>query len=501
MIALIFGQVLLMRELNYWNKNFYDALQNLDQVRFTKELIHFLLIAALYFVVLKNLKLFLTNYLQIKWRKELTDVFTNLWVQNKHFLKLDHPEQRITEDINELTALTLQFGIKIISETTLILLFSLILFKISPELFYLNILLFIMSLILAIWFGAPLTQVNYEQQQKESAFRYLMTFLRVHHFEIQKAAPAKSVKADIQNHFQEVESNFHKKNFKTTIYEVFLNIYQQLCYIIPFFKLAPQVFEKSLTLGDLFQSTSAFAQVNSSTNYFIESYALVSRWISVHKRLKEYYLLTVSEAKNSSIVFSESENGFEASNLILLNSHLQTIKKFESVKIKKGQMLLISGPNASGKSTFVNTLMGLWPHFQGTIQSAAGKILFISSESLLKSPTSLAEYFDFFGVSDEDKVRALFDVFDLKLLAEKPWREIADYSTQLSQGQKQKLRFLLSELVEHDTLILDEALCFVPAQEEIDFIFSYQKRHPKNTLIVISHNQELTSQVDSKLLF
>ena len=64
--------------LNQWNSRFYNALQDRNWDNFVYELGYFSVLAAM-FIVLAVYQLYLNQWLQIRWRKWLTERYLGEW--------------------------------------------------------------------------------------------------------------------------------------------------------------------------------------------------------------------------------------------------------------------------------------------------------------------------------------------------------------------------------------------------------------------------------------
>ena len=81
-IALTFGVVFMLVQLNTWNNSFYSALQNYDAEKISSELIHFSWLAAIY-IILAVYSYYLQQTLILHWRRWLTTRFIDIWLQVK----------------------------------------------------------------------------------------------------------------------------------------------------------------------------------------------------------------------------------------------------------------------------------------------------------------------------------------------------------------------------------------------------------------------------------
>jgi vitamin B12/bleomycin/antimicrobial peptide transport system ATP-binding/permease protein len=73
-VALTLGIVYINVLLNQWNNTFYNALQDKDYAVFVQQIIRFSWLAGLYIIVAVY-QLYLTQMLQIRWRRWLTEYY------------------------------------------------------------------------------------------------------------------------------------------------------------------------------------------------------------------------------------------------------------------------------------------------------------------------------------------------------------------------------------------------------------------------------------------
>ena len=90
---------------SYWYKDFYDAIQNLDETAFWHYLRVFAILAAVH--VASSLVVYLVGQtLDINWRSWLNDTLTDDWLDGRAYYRgnflenpVDNPDQRIQADI------------------------------------------------------------------------------------------------------------------------------------------------------------------------------------------------------------------------------------------------------------------------------------------------------------------------------------------------------------------------------------------------------------------
>ena len=105
-IALTLAMVYMSVQFNYWNNDFYNALQEKDKASFWKLMGRFTMLATIY-IAMAVYAFYLNQMLQIRWRRWLTDSYLNQWLSDRAYYRLqlsgnpaDNPDQRIAEDMH-----------------------------------------------------------------------------------------------------------------------------------------------------------------------------------------------------------------------------------------------------------------------------------------------------------------------------------------------------------------------------------------------------------------
>jgi vitamin B12/bleomycin/antimicrobial peptide transport system ATP-binding/permease protein len=136
-VAINLALVWVNVELNSWNGDFYNALQDKSFEGFKRLALEFCGWALL-FIVLSVYQLYLTQMLQIRWRTWLTNSWISRWTAHKSYYKIamfdrttDNPDQRIAEDIREFVNDTLSLSIGLLSSVVTLVSFVGILWTLS----------------------------------------------------------------------------------------------------------------------------------------------------------------------------------------------------------------------------------------------------------------------------------------------------------------------------------------------------------------------------------
>ena len=105
--------VYLLVELNTWYNEFYNALQNYEKDLFWPLVGKFSLIAGLHIFIV-TYAIYLRQALQLKWRIWMTNKYLAHWMEDQSYYRMqvigtdtDNPDQRISEDIDKFSSLTL----------------------------------------------------------------------------------------------------------------------------------------------------------------------------------------------------------------------------------------------------------------------------------------------------------------------------------------------------------------------------------------------------------
>jgi len=105
--------------INQWRNRFYNALQEKNWDSFTWETMVFCTLAGLS-VVLAVYQLYLTQWLQIRWRNWMTTKYLGEWLHGASHYRMqlqgdaaDNPDQRISDDVKMFVeqALNLSIGL------------------------------------------------------------------------------------------------------------------------------------------------------------------------------------------------------------------------------------------------------------------------------------------------------------------------------------------------------------------------------------------------------
>lgn len=517
--ALIGGNVYCLVLLNTWNQAFYDSLQNLNRTEFYKQLWIFFVIAAAYILV-AIYKFYIVQRLMVDWREWLTQRNLQQWLSHKsyYFWQLsqnanDNPDQRLSEDIRELTDLVLSSGEKIFRESITFVSFVGILWTLSGTYVFENLFGYrvefthylvwtcLLYAIIGTWImhkiGRPLAGLNFEQQKYEADFRYSLVRLRENSESVALSNGEPIEKANLTSRFAKVIQNYKEIIQKQKQLLLTNSTYTQIAYIFPFVVASPKLFVKEISLGQLFQISSAFGQVQGSVSVFITLYTDLARLKSVVDRLGGFFEY-LQNAKNTQIqamqnIKFEKRPDFEISHLTLKTPDEKLLLKNLNHHIPLGSRLLIKAPSGYGKSTLIRTLQSLWPYHEGNIaipenihvQAIPQKPYLIVDT--LKASLTYPLPADSFA---DEAVSKLLDAcklshLKLSLHVEDNWDQ------KLSPGEQQRVSFIRVLLQKPDVVFLDEATSALDEENQRHLYQLLLEKHPQMTIISVTHRESL----------
>lgn len=515
-IALTFGVVFMLVQLNTWNNSFYSALQNYDAEKISSELIHFSWLAAIY-IILAVYSYYLQQTLILHWRRWLTTRFIDIWLQNKTYYNLqmfgkdtDNPDQRISEDVRQFVEMTLGFAIGILKSLCTFISFVFILYQLSGPLsfsfmgktwtihgymLWASLLYSVLGTYITHVVGRKLVKLNFIQQRYEADFRFSMIRLR------ESAESVAFYRGEAQegrvfmNRFKLLLDNFWQLVNKQKQL-VFLNSgYSQIAIIFPFVVAMNRYLSKEVSLGGLMQVASAFGRVQDSLSYFVDMYSSIAQWQAVVMRLT-YFGRHMHEVSQQAEQFHVER--FAASEAVSVEQ-MQVNLPDDTVllqdinfTLQPGRNVLIKGVSGSGKSTLLRALAGIWPFVTGKINlPKTEELMFIPQKPYIPLG-SLREALLYPGkkpLSDEELLY-LLDLCQIGYLRDK-LDIVADWSHVLSVGEQQRLAFVRAHIQEPKWLFLDEATSALDEDTEAAMYALLAERLTQTTLVSIGHRSTL----------
>jgi vitamin B12/bleomycin/antimicrobial peptide transport system ATP-binding/permease protein len=518
LLATVVGLALMMVwlevQFNYWNREFYNTFENRDQGEFFRQLGMFGLLALIW-IITAVYRLYFLQMLQIEWRTWLTDHFLADWMRDQAHYRMqlldrgtDNPDQRIAEDLRFFVEYTSELALGLLSAVVTLVSFVVILWALSGplELFGMTIpgYLVWIALVYAIagtflthFIGRRLIGLDFNQQRVEADFRFSLVRLRENSEGIALYRGEREELGGLRGRFAAVIGNFWQIMYKRKQLGWFTSFYYQLAIIFPYIVVSPRFFAGAIPLGAIFQTASAFGQVQSSLSWFIDAYVRFAAWKATVDRLIGFSAALDQVREEAERIDGERvETDHKTIALEGLTLNLPQGKPLltgTTLELKPGEDTLVTGPSGAGKSTFFRALSGIWPYWKGRIRLPKGaRLLFLPQKPYLPigALKHAVSYPDDASQHSDAEVSSALTAVGLGHLAHNLERG-ENWAQVLSGGEQQRLAFARALLNKPDWLFLDEATASLPEEDQERLYALLKERLPGTTLVSIGHRASL----------
>ncbi|HEV3242575.1 MAG TPA: ABC transporter ATP-binding protein/permease [Methyloceanibacter sp.] len=518
-IALQLFQVWLNVRFNAWYKTFYDALQNKDWDTFIWQLGVFSVLAA-FFIVSAVYQIYLQQWLQIRWRRWLTNRYLGRWLGNGTHYRMrlkgdsaDNPDQRIADDIKQFINNTLDIGISLLGSIVTLISFVVILWNLSAstplvigsQSFNIPGYLVWAALIYAIigtWVthlvGKPLVRLNFDQQRYEADFRFSLVRLRENAEEVTLLAGEPAEKERLLDRFGRVVGNWYGIMQRTKRLTFLTAGYSQVAIIFPFIVVSPLYFAGSMMLGGLMQIASAFGQVQGALSFFVKAYSDIADWKAVLNRLAGFdasmdWAKSLDTAAPRVSHVSDGGTAMLADDLTVSLPSGEAIVRATGLEIGPAERVLVTGPSGSGKTSLFRALGGVWPFGAGTVRIPHNAKLLVLPQrpylplGTLRGALAYPGPQESFTPPEIDDVLRATDLDGLRDSID----ETAYWADRLSMGEQQRLSIARALLQKPDWLFLDEATAALDEPAEAMLYRLLLERLPDTAIVSIGHRSSL----------
>lgn len=518
-VAMNLGLVAISVLLTYWQNAFYNALGAKDWSAFIDLLLawHVMpngdvtpgfgpLLAV--FVLLTVYALYLKQALQLRWRRWTTERHLERWLAGRSYYLMslgvggaDNPDQRIAEDIDLFVESTLTLGVGLLRALVTLVSFVILLWSLSDTitvlgfaipgyLVWLALLYAGAGTILTHFVSRPLIELNFVRQRAEADFRFSLVRLRENAESIAFYAGETSEKQGLTQLFSAIVTNWHALMSVTKRMTFFTSTYSQAALVFPLAIVAPAYFAGRMPLGGIFQTASAFVQVQTALSWIVENYARIAEWNATVSRLHGF-LQAVEKAERfaggPAIVAGTGER-IAAEGLTVSLPDGRRLLDAATLSIAPGESVLLTGSSGAGKSTLLRVLAGIWPFGNGTVRLPEGRRMFLPQKPYMPSgnlrrvvsyPEAEAHYGDAAILATLrtvglDHLTGLLDIRD-------------NWSARLSGGELQRIALARALLFRPDWLILDEATANLDHDSEDLFYTLIETHLPQTTLLSVAH--------------
>ena len=521
-IATELGIVAITVLINQWNNRFYKALQDRNWDTFVSELLFFCGLAGA-FIVLAVYQLYLNQWLQIRWRRWMTQAYLGDWLDGANHYRMqllgdaaDNPDQRLTEDIQMFIERTMTIGVGLLSAVVTLGSFVVILWGMSAAaplqmfgatwnipgyLVWAALIYAVAGTVLTHLIGWRLIPLNFNQQRYEADFRFNLVRVRENSEQIALLKGETAETGRLLTRFGRVVDNFMLIMNRTKRLTFFTASYQQISVVFPFVVVSPAYFSGAMQLGGLMQTASAFGSVQTSMSFFITAYRQLAEWRAVIERLAGFQLGAAAARTAAAtppaieVAHGEAKTAVGIEDVTVALPDGKPLVSGAGLSIPSGDHVLVTGPSGSGKSTLFRAIAGIWPFGKGRILVPSGAQLMMLPQrpyfpvgTLTDAVTYPAEAGTYSHALIAEALRAV----GLPALAERLDEE-AHWNRMLSLGEQQRLGIARALLQRPDHLFLDEATASLDEASEATLYRLLQERLPDTTIVSIGHRSTLVA--------
>jgi putative ATP-binding cassette transporter len=515
--------------LNKWNNRFYTALQDKNWDAFVHEMGIFCILVFLY-IGLAVYQLYLNQWLQIRWRKWLTDRYLDRWLQSANHYRMqlqgdvaDNPDQRIAEDVRTFIDQTLTISVGFLNAVVTLGSFVVILWGLSAEapltlwgrefqipgyLVWGALLYAVLGTWLTFWIGKPLVGIAFQQQRFEADFRFNLVRVRENSEQIALLQGENAEHERLSDRFGRVVQNWYQMMIYTKRLTAFSSAYAQAAVVFPYVLTAPAYFADKIQLGGMMQTASAFSSVQQALSFFITIYRALADWRAITARLDGFEdsiagATQLAHSKPSiEVVRSADSNAIELRQFLVTLPSGAPLIAAEDLDIRPDQHILVSGPSGAGKSTLFRAIAGIWPFGNGTITIPAKATLMMLPQrpyfpiGSLKAAIIYPSKPDAFSSARvEDALTAVgLPQFIPQLDKEAHWNRM------LSLGEQQRLGLARALLHEPQFLFLDEATASLDEPAEAELYRLLADKLKTTTIVSIGHRSTLNAFHDGRVV-
>ncbi len=527
LIALNLLQVGLGLVVSFSRNIYYTALQQKDAAGFFRGLFWFTprphtfpMPGFFMFVVVLILSGVLANYLQswlqIRWQRWMTARFVEQWLgEHAHYRLMltnsiqgvgaDNPDQRIQEDIEDVTASSLGFVLGLISSIVTVFSYGGLLWALSGPLvlfglhihgylFWAAVLYSIVVTWLTHLVGRPLAALTFQQQRLRGNFRFSLVKTRENAEAIALLGGESEERQGINRRFADFYANFFRIMNRTAWLSLVTGGFSEVSSNFALLISAPRFFASRITFGTMMQIVQLFGDLQDAFLWFMNQYAIFAAYAAQIERLATFQrALDVAKRVGAPTARRQiMANDVVARELAISLPDGQPLLAPTDFTLEPDVSTAILGPSGAGKSTLFRALAGVWPFTSGQLVGPPIGAVFLPQEPYLPEGTlrRVLCYPQHPGeVGDPALAAALQSVGLLPLAAHLDLE--AAWSQRLSPGEQQRVALARALLLRPSWLFMDEATSSLDAAAEAELFAMLKRELPETTLVSITHREAL----------
>ncbi|MFG1934793.1 ABC transporter ATP-binding protein/permease [Mycobacterium sp. NPDC048908] len=465
--------------------------------------------------------LYLTQTFIMRWRIWLSRRFIDDWLGDYAYFRsqfsrqpIDNPDQRIQQDIDVFTAGVggepnnpantsdhlLLFGA--VEAVVSVFSFGAILWRLSGPLtvgtvtlpralFWVVIGYVLAATIVAFVIGRPLIRLSFMNELLNAGFRYALVRLRDASAAVGLYRGENAERSVLTSRLSAVMENYANWRNRMVVFTGWNLSMSQAIDPLPFIVQAPRLFAAQISLGDVFQSATAFHTIHNSLSFFRDAYDSFASYRAAVIRLDGLVDENTLARRFTRVTTTASTDGsLEVSGVGVRTPGGDPLIRELDLRLEPGDTLLISGPSGIGKTVLLQSLAGLWPFVSGTVRLPSGRCDALFVPQLPYIPlgdlrTVVSYPLESGAVADREIQQALVKVALANLAIR--LTEVRDWAKVLSVGEQQRIAFARLLLAKPKAVFLDESTSAMDEGLELMLYDLVRTEFPDAILVSVSH--------------
>ena len=515
--------------LSYYANDLFSALQvtfQPDSARntgiqgFWATILVFAVLAVCY-VARTLADLYLTQRFIMRWRIWLSRRFIDDWLDDYAYFRsqfsrrpIDNPDQRIQQDIDIFTAgvggepnnpshtsdRLLLFGA--VQSVVAVFSFGAILWRLSGPLtlgsvtvpralFWVVIFYVLAATIVAFVIGRPLIRLSFMNELLNAGFRYALVRLRDASAAVGLYRGENAERRVLKGRLTAVMDNYGNWRNRMVLFTGWNLSLSQAIDPLPFIVQAPRLFAREISLGDIFQSATAFHTIHNSLSFFRDAYDSFASYRAAIIRLDGLIDENTLARTFTQVTTTASGDGaLDVDGVGVRTPDGGHLIRDLDLRLEAGDALLISGPSGIGKTVLLQSLAGLWPFVSGSVRlpSSRQDAMFVPQLPYipLGDLRAVVSYPHEEGVVDDREIQRALVKVALSQLAIR-LNDVKDWAKVLSVGEQQRIAFARVLLAKPRAVFLDESTSAMDEGLELMLYELIHTEFPGAILVSVSH--------------